>query len=752
MSVLFIVDSFGIYEEEALRVTHPKQVASIRARIHQHLLKSSATSFRIHVSQALFRRFKSFEGMQGVQVRYLYPASQLANRLGERPQTWLTNDLIMSLHLLKCPPLPDNLREIENSAGKVLGLLHPVLLQPENLSAFYEVLRELPPAFATLLRLETIQARLIQSLQKLIEPDCIQLLIQTLSKTNSLATTLDALACEQIRETLRSVVQEHPTILEFPLAARQFDKQLLTSLPTIEIAEPNAQDVPTQLIQLLEILNRQVIANSCSEHVLAKLIVVAWPTVLARLTELLAENPKLASQALADALYALADTQATVLAKQVEENAHLAPCEALSETATVEEALLWSWQYLDCARREFLRQQEPSELISSSFSHWLTTQQARIMRSDADWRRVSAVTAQHLAANRLVVLCMIDALGALNTDLVCAKLKQCENVCIDEQLLFSPIPTLTEVAKMAVITGKNVAELPSNTETALRQHYANYLDTPNALKIAKSWVELKDSLDTDTKLLVYFENRIDERLHACTSFKKHRQDIKTIAKQLVNQIKDWMIDAAQLHRELVVLITADHGVTSIAQRQAIATDLGEIGERTVKVKQKPYEIPDKFAFFPQVKDASSGYLVPKERVRTGGNTPLTHGGLSPEEVLIPFITVTKGVPLSTEKIIELKVENSYCPIVNGRWQANLMLITHAVPLTKIKITAKSPFTGEEGPIGPLRVYETKPLRLSFTSAIEQSGQVQVPVFIRYCRADTQTAENLDIELTLHFYR
>ncbi|MDM8557294.1 hypothetical protein [Candidatus Parabeggiatoa sp. HSG14] len=88
------VDSFGINEEKALFVTHPKQVASVRARIHQHLLNSSTTPLKIHLTHALFQRFKSFEGMQGVQICFLYPASQLANKLGEVPPTCLSDDLM----------------------------------------------------------------------------------------------------------------------------------------------------------------------------------------------------------------------------------------------------------------------------------------------------------------------------------------------------------------------------------------------------------------------------------------------------------------------------------------------------------------------------------------------------------------------------------------------------------------------------------------------------------------------------------
>lgn len=749
MSVLFIVDSFKMADDDdALLVTHPKQVANIRARIHQHLLNPSTPPLKICVSHALFQRFKSFEGMQGVQVRYLCPTSQLANLLGEIPPRWLTDELIMSLHLLDCSPLPEEIREIEYGAGQVLGLLHSALLQPQSMSVFYQVLHELPATFISLLRLEPIQARLIQSLQPLIKLDCIQLLMPILLETTSIPNTLDALACEQVHEAMRRIVYEHPTILEFPIAPRQFDKNLLTCLPIITIAEADAQALPTQVIKLLEILARQIRANTYSEHILAELIVVAWPTVLARLTELVTDEPQLASRALIEALYALEDNQATILANKVAKYAHLIPCEPLPETATVETAKQWSWQYLDYARREFLCQQEPSEAISFSFTHWLINQQARIMRSDADWRKVSTLTTQYLATNHLVILCMVDALGALNMDMMTQELKQLDNLSFDEQVLFAPIPTLTEVAKMAILTGKNVTDLPSDSETALRQHYAQYLDSPSALKIAKSWREFKDNLETETKLFVCFENRIDERLHGCTSFDKHRKDIEIIAKQLARLIQDWLIDATQLQRELVVLITADHGVTSIAQKYAVSNDLGEVGERTIKVKQSLSAIAEPFEFLPQ-QNASGGYLVPKQRIRIGGNTPLTHGGLSPEEVLIPLLIITKGVPLNSETIITLKSEETYCPILNGEWQVNLILISHAIPVDKVKIVAKYPFTGEEGPMGPLRVYEKKWVRLKFTSAIEQAGQVQVPISILYYRSDTQETDNIETMLRLH---
>jgi len=658
MNVFFIVDSFGLNEEQALQVIDPKKVASVRTRIYQHLLNPTPAPLKIHVSHALFRRFKSFEGMQGVHVRYLYPTTQMFKLLGETPPPWLSNELIMALGLLNQPPLPDHLRDSEESAGKILGLIHPDLLDPPKMSIFYNALRESIPNFTKLLRLEVMQSRLIQGLQRVLSLDCIQGLMLLLIHTDSVTNTLDALACEQIRETMRDVVQIHLPLTDFPDPARQFDQELLACLPPIAIAEQQADDLPNQLIQLLDILDRQVRANACSKEVFAQLMIVSWPRVLGHMRSLLNKNPKLASQALADALYALKEGKA--LAKTVEKMLIIAtPCEPLSESATVKEALLWSSQYIDYARREFLSQQEPCEKLSLSFSHWLMNQQARIMRSNADWRQVSAVTEQHLSANRLVILCMVDALGTLNTDIICAELKQLEQISIDEQMLFSPLPTLTEVGKMAVITGKSVTALPSHTETALQQHYAHHLVTPSALKIAKSWRAFQTLLEKETQLLIYFENRIDERLHGCTSFEKHREEIKSIAKQLACQIKEWMIDAAQLHREIVVLITADHGITSISQRDTLNSDLGYIGERTVKVKHKPDKIPEQFAFLPAeaVKEGASGYLVQKGRVRNGGKTPLTHGGLLPEEVLIPLITIRKS-PISHTHISKINFENS----------------------------------------------------------------------------------------------
>ncbi|MDM8557293.1 hypothetical protein QUF82_00535 [Thiotrichales bacterium HSG14] len=115
----------------------------------------------------------------------------------------------MSLDLLSYPPLSDELRKTEESAGKVLGLINPLLLNPSNISEFYNALYNLPPTFVTLLQIEVIQARLTESLQGLIAFDCIHLLVKTLSETKSLTTTLNTLACEQIREVMRTIVQNH---------------------------------------------------------------------------------------------------------------------------------------------------------------------------------------------------------------------------------------------------------------------------------------------------------------------------------------------------------------------------------------------------------------------------------------------------------------------------------------------------------------------------------------------------------------
>jgi hypothetical protein len=136
---------------------------------------------------------------------------------------------------------------------------------------------------------------------------------------------------------------------------------------------------------------------------------------------------------------------------------------------------------------------------------------------------------------------------------------------------------------------------------------------------------------------VFLENRIDERLHECVDFEKHRKDVSLVLRQMMNSIDNWKKDAAYMNRDIVFLVTADHGMT-VTQSKYQGEMLGEAKERVFKVPASYVGEHDDFALLKS--GGKKSYLAAKKRVRLADDALLTHGGLTPEEVLIPFVTLS----------------------------------------------------------------------------------------------------------------
>lgn len=115
---------------------------------------------------------------------------------------------------------------------------------------------------------------------------------------------------------------------------------------------------------------------------------------------------------------------------------------------------------------------------------------------------------------------VVDALGSVVSNVLEEKLiKNFSNEHnISVRHLFAPLPTLTEVGKLAVTTGINVYKIPGDQEDAIWHAYKDVLSSKKDMQVLKSWVVEDRFINDETKLLVYFENQFDEKLHDCITY------------------------------------------------------------------------------------------------------------------------------------------------------------------------------------------------------------------------------------------
>jgi len=344
---------------------------------------------------------------------------------------------------------------------------------------------------------------------------------------------------------------------------------------------------------------------------------------------------------------------------------------------------------------------------------------------------------------------MVDALGATHSGQVIDILKSkvnLESIIPEVDFLLAPYPTLTEIGKNAVLTGRSVNETNGSVQDRLFQSYNNVLESNALIHVIKSWNERSDLIDEKTRLLVYLENRIDDRLHGCVSYSKLQKDVDVIITQLAIEISKWITLSNRHGLDPVIIITADHGLTYISNKvDSLPSDVPEA------------TITDRALAFSHVPPAQNGYLrhqnggrhylIPLSRVRLQGQSPLTHGGLTPEELLIPFITLRKRV--GTPSTLQITTQGEKAHAYQKGWQLELTL-NAPFPSHNIKLVAQAPFMGRAGPFGPMQQGEKINITLPIQSGISQEGLVQVGLMITFYRPDLNANEQHYVTLPIRF--
>ena len=730
MSVLFVIDLFGIDNQEAVIAERsPVAIEQLKQRINQHLKNNDFSVLRIRFNnEALFNRFSYFQGLDGVlPVKHLIPRAIYRDLVNEALPDWLTDELIMQLGLLKGQS--EIAVDSDNLIDKIFRSCNADIFT-EDFLLYTDVLQEQSKAFWQLLSIPDVQLRLIENLQRIFKfnETLATLFIHHLLKAKSAVDFFTLLAYQQHQELLRksfTVLQ-----LSLPLPARSLPMELL-SLPIISLEEKSAKELLNKNLKALEDLCRKIEKEQREATEIAHLIIAPWPRVLDKLTFLVNRNSRFISNELKIKLEGFNDRESKKLVKKITEQIELSRFGPLSDTTPTNEVVTWSKGYFEFIHQQFSTKQQVDEVLNLSFSNWLLKQSARVARSDNDWRVFSKRVNDFLAQDYLVVICMVDALSALHQDLILESAKAIDHLSVASETLFAPLPTLTEIGKMALITGTATCNLPSDQESAIRETYGAYLPEKDSLKLFKSWKSAanSDHIDEKTNLVVFLENRIDERLHECVDYEKHRADVSVILNQMMGAIDNWKKDAAYMNRDVVFLITADHGMT-VTQANYQGEKLGEGKERVFKVASDYADDHDDFGLVHP--GGSYAYLIAKNRMRLADNALLSHGGITPEEVLIPFVTLSSRQSEVIKTPLELVIFSKNAQRLKEKsWQITVEL-NAKVAVNNISIKFIDPLMGEESVVA-IPENGSQRLVLNFSSHNEQSGLIEFSLELSYDR-------------------
>ena len=754
MIVRIIVDDLGIDrtpDARDLREHDVKAVHAIRDEIRQKLASASGTGLILRMPGDIYRRLCDMEGQPGIEVEHVSPRRLLRTRLGGRPPPpWLTPELAAKLGLLR-EDLPEP-NAADDTIERLLSLIAPELLAVGSLDRFAIAVSQQQGPFSELLRVPDVAVWFRSRLVNLGLTDQAGALLGLFAE--DLAGGYRELARCVLRERLDRFILVHDLGTELALPPRSCSAALASAFGPLPIDPEQAGSYPAFLLKLLDIAEREIRGGAMRAPALAELVLQDWPEFFERMQTLFEKNPGIANQGLIDALDALAGDAAVSLAIRMREYLANAHCELLPSNAPIKQVLRWSESYFRYAIGAFERGHEPDEAVSTSFARWVGSQGNRILQSEYDWRMVSAAVERELKLGRVVVLCVVDALGAPNRDLLEVALN--ERIDPDlvgaTRLLFAPLPTITEIGKVAVMTGRNAWEQSGDYERALRERYAEYLENDEAFQFVKNWTGYRESLHPGTRLLVHLENRIDDDLHRCTDFAHHRDRVRTTCQQLAGQIERWLLDARRSQREVAVFITADHGATKLSRLEEPLPGTRPVERRILEVGADFDSCPDDL-LHQRTSHDGSGYLIPYARAAYQAGQTMLHGGLTPEEVLIPFVRIGPG-SRDTKGALELRAADGRSDAVRDGWHLRLQLEnTSPEAFINVQIRVLAPFSGKYSVQSIAPLVESDAFIMKIESEFEQTGRTRVPFELRYRTKSDAPYESerieLDIELTPH---
>ena len=260
--------------------------------------------------------------------------------------------------------------------------------------------------------------------------------------------------------------------------------------------------------------------------------------------------------------------------------------------------------------------------------------------------RVAQSVQKALQANRTVLLVMVDALPIhLVTDFVSYVGDRLGEEPTESSYIFVPVPTITDVCKQAVLTGKLPIDCRGDLLSQLQQQFDL---AAHDICLAANWQDAERlQFSSDIRLVVYRDNRLDDQLHKTTCYCAMVEDSHGVFRRMGSLLQRWSSDIRCLRQEApLILVTSDHGFTygPSPGHETAAHRVIDGGHRCIEVAglvddadahDESITVIDKDVFRLRATYlAASGRHFGKD---TMSGWSMSHGGLLPEEVIVPFV-------------------------------------------------------------------------------------------------------------------
>lgn len=654
--VTLIFDPFSIAVEKGERVSGLQAERLAFAEINDSLRRDARFETIVPkvyiISGGSTEHFRTYREVQGVNIQSVTPRIVVANLLQREPPPWLTDDKIGELKLLRYPA-PDSLFG-ENWEATIASWIIPGIDQAATLEQWFRIVSSAEDRFAGKYGSEPVSVW--------IQNQFLKLAIATEEfERHDLASSLQA---ELIRaaspvEFARRWVR-HKAILPLinpamnnPIriaasgaqAISVRDRQLAARLPLIfPLPKAIHEDVSKLFCHALH-KTRLHEKHRLSEAV--RSLNAVWPGVAEEIRIWLDVYPIGLDKAAAEHLSDLQGFESNELIRKMVD--WYRPPDLVPAWPGLTDTLeSWVHSYSQYIRSCFLRRDlKEKDDPAIGFGRWLKDHATVCFEHHKySYFRVAQSVQQALAAERTVLLVMVDALPIHQSeDMIGFVSDNLGEQPTNSSCLFVPLPTITEVCKEAILTGKLPSECRGDLKLQLQKRFEL---TEDEIHISANWKDAERfQANTEIRLIVHRDNRLDDQLHKLTSYGSMLADSKAVFLQLSRLLKRWADDVRCItQKPPLIIVTADHGFTfgPTPGSETMGNRVLDGAHRCVVIdgpiadsdaKDESITVIDKDTF--RLKES---YLAARGRYFGRGTMSgwaMSHGGLLPEEVIVPFV-------------------------------------------------------------------------------------------------------------------
>jgi hypothetical protein len=747
--VELLIDPLRISRQPVdVEVQDQVEARAARQKIRSHLLEASADVIRVRMDTQAFRLLVDMEGLTDLRVIRVSARGELARKIHGTIPLWCTDEFIVSFSLLDKTSSPAPNQNSFDIDINILFLISPTLVVAETPEELLLALRNISAPIQQLFLSEAIKLHFQRILLAKLNLQDIAFVFQFLQADN-FVSLIDSIFAEIAYEKIRTFVTRTKIALTIP--ARQIPLTLTSKL-TLTSEWWNVLDMAKMTGSFTQRVVQCVEKGQLSANEIPSIILGYDKAQLSAIVTLLNTHPEFATVELLKGVRGLDCSDTIDIENAIESHLEVVPPCPLEIQSSAKEAMDWAKVYLNYAANSMKRSNEPDPVISKSFSDWVSAHPGRLNNSQWNWRAVSTSVQHALGEGKIVVLLVVDALGSILTKPLLDELYAVDEALhVEERVLFAPLPTITEIGKLAVAAGKDVHKLSGDAESVLRRIYADYLSSPNEFQFEKGWTLGTKIMTASTRFLVFFENQLDDQLHECLHYSDLDAQLKIVNSKIVKWVKQWIMEARSRNKDFEIFITADHGLTKVETIQEFAIEKGDgiVGERHIRVTKKNYLVPQGFYQISAEGAPESCYLIPHDRVRLLRRAqPFVHGGMTAEEILIPLISI-RPLRDNDSRPIVVRLAQPLALLYSDGWSVQLILTAGVVPLQNIAIRAELPFDGELK-VNALSANEAISSMLHLRATVPQEGDVAVGFSLRFLlpNATTYTVIELSLDISL----